>query len=56
MYHIVGEIRNAGNILIESPWRKRPLERSRCRWEEKNLKVDYCVHKNPWHRECFLIF
>jgi hypothetical protein len=34
-----GEKRNACRILVVKPEGKRPLKRTRCRWED-NIKVD----------------
>jgi hypothetical protein len=35
----MGEMRNAYNILVGDLEGKRPLRRSRCRWED-NIKMD----------------
>jgi hypothetical protein len=36
----MGEIRNAYNILVRKPYRKRPLERTMHSWED-NMNVLY---------------
>jgi hypothetical protein len=36
---LVGEMRNAYNILVEMPERKRPIGRPRHRWED-NIRMD----------------
>jgi hypothetical protein len=35
----MGELRSAYNILVGKPEGRRPLERYRCRWEDK-IKMD----------------
>jgi hypothetical protein len=35
----MGEVRGAYNILVGKPEGRRPLGRSRCRWED-NIKMD----------------
>jgi len=38
----MGEMRNPYSILDENTERKRPLERSRCRWECNTMMVIPC--------------
>jgi hypothetical protein len=35
----MGQMRNIHKILVRKPERKRPLGRSRCRWED-NIGID----------------
>jgi hypothetical protein len=35
-----GERRGASRVLVEIPEGRRPLESSRCRWED-NIKMDF---------------
>jgi hypothetical protein len=35
----MGEVRNAYNVLVGKPGRKRPLGRPRRRWED-NIRID----------------
>jgi hypothetical protein len=35
----MGDVRNMYRVLLEKPKGKRPLERSRCRWED-GIKMD----------------
>jgi hypothetical protein len=35
------EMRNAYNILVRKPERKRPLGKHRCRWND-NIKIHFC--------------
>jgi hypothetical protein len=39
-------VRNACNILVGKPERKRPPGRPRCRWED-NVRIRACIQKFP---------
>jgi hypothetical protein len=36
----IGQMRNAYKVLVENPEGKRPLESSRCRWDD-NIKMGF---------------
>jgi len=35
----VGKVRNANKILVSKPEGRRPLRRSRCRWEDAGIDI-----------------
>jgi hypothetical protein len=46
----MGGMRNAYNVLVGKPEGKRPLGRTRCRWED-NIRVDHReigLESVPW--------